>query len=63
MAVIVMDVGDHDGLHARTVLDWLGVHPRVENQKLTILFELEAGVAKLCDLHNFILPRFVAARA
>jgi hypothetical protein len=30
---------------------------------LTILFELEAGVAKLCDLHNFILPRFVAARA
>jgi hypothetical protein len=30
---------------------------------LAILFELEAGVAKLCDLHDFILPRFVTPRA
>jgi hypothetical protein len=30
---------------------------------LTALFEFEASVAKLCDLHGFILPRFGPVRA
>jgi hypothetical protein len=58
-----MDVGNHNGLHAGAVVDWLGVHAWVKNQKLAVLFEFEAGVAKLCDLHDFILSMFVAGRA
>jgi hypothetical protein len=58
-----MDVRDHDRLHAAAVLDRLGVHARVKDEQLPVLFEFEAGVAKLCDLHAFILSRFGAARA